>query len=971
MNLVDAYVKALKSMQDSPPDDLPSVAAMFAGKGGSAVDVSENALRTYLENATVDDPLRKRLHLAVATWDAQVGADWANDTAQHSYERRNLIYELLGVEPATGEAFDDAFPRISDEIVVISDDQIDPWYTEDVQHAHDFYWQSYKKQLVGQGWPESTVANLDAATTEVVAHLADPAGHKAQKSKGIVVGYVQSGKTANYTGVIAKAIDAGYRLIIVLTGTVDILRQQTQRRLDMELVGTDNIYLGADPDTIEDAKDVDYLNDPARIAGKFTSFGYRPSAKGFPDIIRLTSYGSDYRNLKAGITALEFEKPFKQKPLFEKENLYVSNGRLAVVKKNAHVLGDLLKNLKSIKSHLGQIPALIIDDESDQASLNTTNPKTWEEGQKQRTAINTCITELLKLLPRGQYVGYTATPYANVFVDPSDVEDIFPSNFLISLNRPVDYMGGAEFLDLDESFDDDAPKTVANSNEKAFVRDLRGTTVAEVDTELLSALDTFLLSGAIKLFRASRDSTLRFRHHTMLVHASVKQVEHRALSDKVKVLWKGAGYTDTTAQQRLSKLLEDDFRPVSAAREPDLPFPTGYDQLKPFIGQALGRIQKSGGNPVLVVNGDQDLDQEDLDFGQQDVWRILVGGAKLSRGFTVEGLTTSYYLRRTGWADALMQMGRWFGFRPGYRDLVRLFIGRAVTQGTNTYDLYEMFKAAERDERAFREELKRYSKPVDGKAQITPRDIPPLVSQHLLPPAAPNKMYNAELIIRRSPGLPIEPTAYPDDPKAIADNYAKMLPLFKAADELKTFKMSKSGKFNAYVGSASAATVLDIMRHLEWSRDEQFRPDLAYIEEITPDWVEDWVLIAPQLQKNGPLTGIGERSLFARERRRGPLFGAISDPKHRSAASLIAGTKQDYSDPFAASLTKPRRGSILLYPIATKAAPSAVISAFVLFPPATAITGNGRAVQFMARDSGKAGKAIIDRPTPNLVPQSR
>lgn len=398
---------------------------------------------------------------------------------------------------------------------------------------------------------------------------------------------------------------------------------------------------------------------------------------------------------------------------------------------------------------------------------------------------------------------------------------------------------------------------------------------------------------------------------------------------------------------------------MSAAREPSLPFPNGYEELKPFIGQALGRIQKSAGNPVLIVNGDQDLDQEDLDFQQQDVWRILVGGAKLSRGFTVEGLTISYYLRRTGWADALMQMGRWFGFRPGYRDLVRLFIGRAVTQGKNTYDLYEMFNAAEIDERAFRDELKRYGKPVDGKSQITPRDIPPLVSQHFLPPTSPTKMYNAELVIRRSPGLPIEPTAYPKNSKLISSNYEKVLPLFQTADEPKTLTSSEGGKFKAYVGIASAAQVLEILQSLQWDPLRQFRPDLAYVEEITPDFVGDWVLIAPQLQKTKPLPGLGERSVFARERRRDPLFGAISDPKHRSAPLLIAGTKtklaktkQNYSDPLAESLLKKNRGAMLLYPIATKAAPDDVISAFVLFPPATAVTGNGQAVSSRRRTVG-------------------
>lgn len=978
MNLRDAYLKAVKSMAGDRPDGLTHNAEFHANKGSPPPDVSPEALRAYLDAADNDDVLRKRLHMAIAAWEAEDGEDWAESTAAHSDERRDLIYALLELDLATAASFDTAFPRISTKNVVIDDGEIEPWYTDEVRSAHDFYWQAYQDHLLQHGWEAGPVGKLDQASTLVVERLADPTNPKPQKAKGIVVGYVQSGKTANYTGVIAKAIDAGYRLVIVLAGTTDILRQQTQRRLDMELVGTENIYLGVDPSTLNDSKDVDYLNDPGRLKGNFLSLGFRPSQHGYPDIIRLTSHGSDFRNLKAGITALEIEKRDKQKPLFDQENLYGSSARLAVVKKNAGVLKGLISNLNSISSHLGQIPTLIIDDESDQASLNTTNPKDWKDGETQRSTINSLITKLLNLLGRAQYVGYTATPYANVFVDPSDVEDIFPTNFLISLERPEGYMGGADFLDLDDaSFAGTEGKTVATSNEKAYVRDLMGTTDAEVDAELLDALDAFLLSGAIKLFRADRSPKLRFRHHTMMVHESVKKAAMKELAERVKRLWGGAGYATASGQTRLANLLESDFRPIRNARGPKLPFPDNYQQLKPYVGKALGKIQISNGNPVLIVNSDKDIDQEDLDFQHKEVWRILVGGAKLSRGFTVEGLTVSYYLRRTGWGDALMQMGRWFGFRRGYSDLVRLFIGRAVQQGKKTYDLYEMFEAAELDERAFRQELERYSEPVNGERQITPRDIPPLVSQHLMPPAAPNKMYNAELVIRRSPGRPIEPTAYPEDSHAIKSNYATMLPLFKAAKEKKTLTFPSKpppaqytgGQFEAYVGFASADTVLEVLHQLIWvPSSDQFRPDLAYLEEITPKLVHDWALIAPQRQETQTLTGLGERSVFSRERRRAPLFGAISDPKHRPAGLRIAEAMPSWGDPFLDALAIEKRGAILLYPITTRAEPNKVIAAFTLFAPKTAITGHGRVVQFKAKDS-KSNKPIVDRPENDLLPK--
>ncbi len=431
MSLTTVYVPAIKSMEGGTPTPLEPLAVFLSSQShDSSIDVSLGALRAHLESSTIDEPLRKELHLAIAGWDAAATGDWLNGTEPHSIARRNLIYSLLRLDGKTTDAFDAAFPQTGDGSVVISDD-FEPWYDDERRAAHEFYWRAYRRHLIEAGWDPEAIAQLDTATTRVVERLSDPARPQAYQSKGLVVGYVQSGKTANFTGVLAKSIDAGYRLIIVLTGTIDLLRKQTQRRLDMELVGIENIFLGIDPDDVELAKDIDYFQDEDRIKGKFLQHGFQPSERGFTDIIRLTRHGSDYRSLNAGITALELHKRNKQKPLFDAENLYASDARLAIVKKNASVLRRLVRDLKSIRSHLGEIPTLIIDDESDQASVNTSDPKKWRQGQTDRTTINKLISELLSLLPRAQYVGYTATPYANVFIDPSDAEDIFPKDFLL------------------------------------------------------------------------------------------------------------------------------------------------------------------------------------------------------------------------------------------------------------------------------------------------------------------------------------------------------------------------------------------------------------------------------------------------------------------------------------------------------------------------------------------------------------
>lgn len=974
-SLVDAYVPAIRSMESGEPRPLQPFAAFVASQGkGPTDDVSLNALRAYLESVAVDEPLRKALHLAIAGWDAATGGGWLAGTEPHTVERRQRVYALLELDEHTADALDAAFPQTGDGSVVISE-EFEPWYTAERRAAHEFYWRAYKKHLIDTDWDPDAIAKLDTATSRVVERLSDPTRPQAYQSKGLVVGYVQSGKTANFTGVLAKSIDAGYRLVIVLTGTVNLLRKQTQRRLDMELVGIENIFLGVDPDDVELAKDIDYFQDEDRINGKFLQHGFQPSERGFTDIVRLTRHGSDYRSLNAGITALELHKRNKQKPLFDQENLYASDARLAIVKKNASVLRRLVRDLKSIRSHLGEIPTLIIDDESDQASVNTSDPKKWQQGQTERTTINRLISELLRLLPRAQYVGYTATPYANVFIDPSDAEDIFPKDFLLSLERPLNYMGVAEFHDLDTSFEEE--KTVENSNEKAFVRDLRATGPGQsANAELRSALDSFLLSGALKLYREQQsDGEFRFRHHTMLIHESVKIADHRDLADLVKQEWSNAGYMTPSGLSRLATLMEDDFRAVHLARAPGLPFPATFEELKPLVGEALSKVHEDGGNPVLIVNGDKDIDQQNLDFEMRSIWRILVGGTKLSRGFTIEGLTVSYYRRRTKQADTLMQMGRWFGFRRGYGDLVRLYIGRAEPNGLATIDLYEAFEAIVRDEEAFRGQLRQYAKLVDGRPQITPRDIPPLVSQHLptIAPSARNKMFNAELVIRRSPGQPIEPTAYPTATSTIAANYRRMLPIMQAAstEEELTFPARtkangahvNGGTFDALVGEVAAEALLDALNGLTWLVPEYFSPDLAYIKEITGKAVKDWVVIAPQ-RKEGKreLEGLGLRGVAARERRRGDLFGAVSELRHRPAAARIARARPSWGDPYIDSLSQADRGAVLIYPVVeSKSAskPSEVVVAFTLFAPMSAQASNGQVVQFRAKDTGSPKAAIV------------
>ncbi|MFE9684257.1 Z1 domain-containing protein [Streptomyces sp. NPDC006285] len=960
----------------SGPKHFAKWAALAADEDYPDADLTEETFRARL--TTGDEALLALWSRHLNDWDFAESAPWAPDVPPRTLERRAAAYDRLRL---SGD-----LRKVLDELVRVSEvpgatiitRKFTPWYTPERAEARSFYWRAYEHKLRAKGWSPGAVAGLDEASRAVVERLTDPEQTAARQAKGLVVGYVQSGKTANFTGVAAKAVDAGYRLVIILGGTLNMLRAQTQRRLDMELIGQENILRGADPDDVDSLVGVDYVGDDEEWP-EFVRHGGRPSTRGAFDIERLTTRDNDYKSLAQGIRALEFEKREPTRPLHDPSNLHHAAARVMVVKKNKSVLEKLVKDLKQIHGILGELPALIIDDESDQASVNTSNPKKWEQGRTERTTINKLISQLLGLLPRAQYVGYTATPFANVFVDPSDGDDIFPSDFLISLPRPAGYMGVQDFHDLDSTVPPEE-RTYANSQEEAHVRSICDST----GDRLQEAMDAFVLSGALKLYRAAHGVPEGpFRHHTMLVHESVRKDDHAELALRINSMWHEAGYASTAGHTRLAALWESDYAKVSEARTDGLPSPASYEELRQHVSRARQLIG-SGGRPVIVVNGDSDryFDQLDLDFDRTPhVWKILVGGTKLSRGFTVEGLTVTYYRRTTQQADTLMQMGRWFGFRPGYRDLVRLYIGREETYGrSQTADLYEAFESVCRDEELFRGQLARYAELVDGHPQLTPSQVPPLVSQHLpwLKPSARNKMFNAELVEIRSPGEWVEPSAYPAASATVdlRHNVDVWKPVLDRLDAPPVTLACGGTEYEALVSSVDHDTLLKVLCELRWSEPHQFSPHLESLVEAgnlnAP--IDDWVVIAPQQtsgrRTEGRVRGSRLLSLARRTRRRNDLFGAISEPKHRPSVLRIAGSRDaPHGNETVESLVRPQRGAVVLYPVVESDPvlsadgsidPRRLVMAFTLVAPGGSARAGRGLLRFRARDKGLSDHAIVD-----------
>ncbi|QLE72745.1 endonuclease [Streptomyces rectiverticillatus] len=983
--LLEVHRSALEGMPAGKPMPLSTIVAFHADVHGITVDSSEAAFRDAITRETEESlALLKLWRRHLTYWDRATDASarsWCSGSEARTEGRRTAVFDRLGLEAATRKLLDDAIPVTTEAGPVVISQEYTPWRGIGTPRGVDWYWPAYERYLREvKGWPVETVADLGDAAERVVERLADPTSAEAYQSKGLVVGYVQSGKTANFTGVIAKAVDAGYRLVIVLGGTLNLLRGQTQRRLDMELVGRENILRG----TVE--TESDYADDRDWLRDRFIKHSGLPSELGAFDIERLTTRENDYKSLAQGIRALEIEKREKSLPLHDPRNLDHAAARLMVVKKNKTVLAKLVKDLKKISGLLGEIPTLIIDDESDEASVNTVNPR--RSGNAERTAINEKLSELLSLLPRAQYVGYTATPFANVFIDPSDTADIFPKDFLISLSRPKGYMGVQDFHDLDPLLVPEDERIVANSNELAYVRSIDASEEEDDDLSLRRAMDMFVLTAAVKIFREIEDPLVppeTYRHHTMLVHESRLTADHRELKGRILKLWDESGYTSAAGHARLRELFESDLLPVSRERAGGYAVPESFEKLAPYIGAATARI---GGdlNPVIVVNGDKDIESGEVDFERRSIWKILLGGQKLSRGFTVEGLTVSYYRRRAGNASTMMQMGRWFGFREGYRDLIRLWIGRNETAGSKELDLYEGFEAICRDEESFRAQLAQYSVLVDGRPQVTPAQVPPLVSQHLpwLKPTSPNKMYNARLVEVRSPGEWQEPTAYPTQPTALRHNVGLWTPILgqlPTAPATFTYEfddVARRHRVEALAGAVSADAVLSVLSALKWHSGEQFAPHLAYLEEITKHsgQIDDWLVVAPQhtARRQQIILGDSARSFswFGVERRRDPLFGAISNPRHRAALLRIAGALPSCGDAVTEQYVTERRGVIALYPIVEKRNadaitpdghidPGKVVMAFAFVAPSAARGRSNQVVRFTTIDSSRENEAIISQ----------
>lgn len=492
-----------------------------------------------------------------------------------------------------------------------------------------YYWPELRQYLITRkGWGSGTVRSLDDSSDRILRQLASPAEEQFD-IRGLVLGFVQSGKTANYTALVAKAADAGYRLVVVLSGIDKGLRRQTNIRLKRELVG----YSDSRPGAVR-------MPPVGRQWHEFTT----------------DEIDGDFQPGNANHAALQGSQPV-----------------LLVVKKNGPVLRRLLNWLDDAPPDVKRaLPTLVIDDEADQASVDTrgtfqTEDEDPDPEYEAPSVINGLIRDLLRRFDRCAYVAYTATPFANILIphntfDPSVGSDLYPKDFIVDLPKPLGYFGAEEFFGRMDAVSGETEGGLDVIREVSDA-DIATLQQGELPLSMELALMDFVLAGAARSQRGQGDLPA-----TMLVHASqlkVVQSHLRRLLEKLyselRDEWRyqrSHGVRDKFCQR-----WETEFRRVTRSRHIDRD--VGFEDIEDYVGPFLEAIQ------VREVNSDTG---EVLDYEREPSLKaIAVGGNKLSRGLTIEGLLVSYFVRRSSMYDTLMQMGRWFGYRSGYEDLTRIY----------------------------------------------------------------------------------------------------------------------------------------------------------------------------------------------------------------------------------------------------------------------------------------------------------
>lgn len=558
----------------------------------------------------------------------------------------------------------------SGDVTMLVETDVNPWLKDAKSKIDWWLWNRYNSYLTSElGFPSKTVSSIDDITEKILDKCINPKVKGAWDRRGMVVGNVQSGKTANYMGLINKATDAGYKLIIIIAGIHNTLRSQTQVRVDEGYIGRNS------SDFIQRDKKV--------VVG----------VGNYPIPTEIFTY-----------TSSDTKGDFDRKIAGRLKNPIGSIPTVLVIKKNKSILENLILWLIQYASDVHgekkilDIPLLVIDDEADNASVNSGT-------QLEVRTINRLIRTMLNLFNQNTFIGYTATPYANLYIPSTwsdDLqtsvkgislkvgEDLFPRDFIVNIKAPSNYIGAAtvfgfennkngdqkEGLNIIRAVDDHEayfPRSINKSNKNDLPEDL--------PNSLKDAVKSFILTNAIRRLRG-----LGNKHSSMLVHVALRVLWIDRTAWLVNELLRNYTNQIKSGQGNILSDLEvmfnNDFRITTIEVKETIEYhdPTiiehSWDEVKAELISAVTKIEVRAVHGLKKTSSLEYNNIEEINYDsykKQGLSVIAVGGNKLARGITLEGLSISYYLRTTRMYDSLMQMGRWFGYRPGYVDLCRLY----------------------------------------------------------------------------------------------------------------------------------------------------------------------------------------------------------------------------------------------------------------------------------------------------------
>ena len=514
---------------------------------------------------------------------------------------------------------------------IVKEDSVTLFNKNDLKDSN--YFRSYKDYL-SENKKQINTMFLDDCSSEILSRIPDPEQSEQYNCKGLVVGYVQSGKTANIQALVSKAADNGYKFIVIFSGRMNDLRYQTQKRFTEQVIETNSQCWDS-----------------------------------------LTNVDKDFHRGSYNIS-LDKEKP-----------------AIAIIKKNVTVMKKFIDAIKKSNIDRDKTPFLIIDDECDDASIDINYLKKNAENNLEGKEIlpsrtNALMRKMINLFKKSVYIGFSATPFANTFTDVLNTDDLYPRDFIFLLPEPSkDYVGSKKlFLTEDED---------GFSNPFRFIDDYDNTekeTEVFFENSLKESIHDFILSACAMLKR--KKGTDWDKNMTMLIHPGYK------INDQMK--W----------EKKVKEILEDlkpKIKYINKFPEVVKSFKKKWDtSFLPYLQDKMtfdevwfyskDVFEKLGDN-ILLLNSTK---KNQLKYEEKEKIYILIGGNKLSRGLTLEGLLVSFYSRnvKKPCADTLMQMQRWCGYRGDYYDLTRIYTTRKI---------YEDFQRLHFIEEDFRQDLKMFS----------------------------------------------------------------------------------------------------------------------------------------------------------------------------------------------------------------------------------------------------------------------